>query len=50
MPFGLTNALAFMQALVNDILKEFLNQFCIIYLNDILIYSETKEQHIRHIK
>jgi Reverse transcriptase (RNA-dependent DNA polymerase) len=43
MPFGLTNALASMQALVNDVLKEFLDQFCVTYLDDILIYLEIKE-------
>jgi Reverse transcriptase (RNA-dependent DNA polymerase) len=50
MPFGLTNAPASMQALVNDVLREFLDQFCVAYLDDILIYSETKEQHIGHVK
>jgi hypothetical protein len=50
MPFGLTNAPASMQSLVNDVLREFLDQFCVAYLNDILIYSETKEQHIGHVK
>jgi hypothetical protein len=50
MLFSLINALTFMQALINDVLREFLDQFYVIYLNDILIYLETKEQHIRHIK
>jgi hypothetical protein len=50
MPFSLTNAPASMQALVNDVLREFLDQFYVAYLDDILIYLETKEQHIRHVK
>jgi hypothetical protein len=50
MPFSLTNASVFMQFLINDVLKEFLDQFYITYLNDILIYLETKEQHIKYIK
>jgi hypothetical protein len=50
MLFELINASIFMQALVNNILREFLDQFYVIYLDDILIYLETKEQHIRHIK
>jgi transposase InsO family protein len=50
MPFGLTNAPASMQALVNDVLREFLDEFCVVYLDDILIYSEDKEQHIGHVK
>jgi Reverse transcriptase (RNA-dependent DNA polymerase) len=50
MLFSLINALASMQALINDVLREFLDQFYVTYLDDILIYLETKEQHIRHIK
>jgi Reverse transcriptase (RNA-dependent DNA polymerase) len=50
MLFSLTNAPASMQALVNDVLREFLDQFCVTYLDDILIYLETKEQHIEHVK
>ena len=46
MPFGLTNAPATMQALVNDVLREYLNVFCVAYLDDILIYSKTLEEHI----
>jgi hypothetical protein len=43
MLFRLTNASAFMQSLVNNVLREFLDQFYVIYLDDILIYLETKE-------
>jgi Reverse transcriptase (RNA-dependent DNA polymerase) len=50
MLFGLTNAPAFMQSLINDVLREFLDQFYVTYLDDILIYLETKEQHIRYVK
>lgn len=39
MPFGLTNATAVFQALVNDILRDFLNRFVFIYLDDILVFS-----------
>lgn len=48
MPFDPTNALAIFHALVNDILKDSLNVF--VYLDDILIYNKTKEQHIQHVK
>jgi len=37
MPFGLTNALATAQRFVNNTLQEFLDQFCVCYINDILI-------------
>ena len=50
MPFGLTNAPATCQALVNDTIREHLDQTAIAYLDDILIYSERKEEHIRHVQ
>ena len=46
MSFGLMNALALFQAYINDILCEFLNQFCIAYLNDILIYFDTYKEYV----
>ena len=50
LPFGLTNAPATFMTLMNDIFREYLDQFVVIYLDDILIYSKTKEGHIQHIK
>jgi hypothetical protein len=50
MPFGLTNAPATMQELVNDTLREYLDKFCVAYLDDILIYSNNKEEHVGHVK
>ena len=49
MPFGLTNAPASCQRYVNDTLREFLDIFCVCYLDDILIYSETLEEHHRQV-
>ena len=49
MPFGLTNAPATAQRFINDTLREFLNQFYVIYIDDILIYSETKKEHQEHV-
>ena len=50
MPFGLTNAPATFQRFINDILIEHLDDFYSAYLDDILIYSETPEEHEIHVK
>ena len=49
MPFGLTNAPATFQAFINNVLREYLDVFVTAYLDDILIYSETYEEHIIHV-
>lgn len=50
MPFGLTGAPATFQRFINDSLREYLDQFCSAYLDDILIYSKTREEHIVHVR
>ena len=50
MPMGLTNTPATFQRLVNNTLHEYLDIFYVAYLNDFLIYSKTKEEHIEHVK
>ena len=50
MLFELTNASTTFQKIINDILREYLNKFVIIYLNDILIYFETLKKHVDHVK
>ena len=49
MLFGLTNVLIIYQALINNILKEYLNDFIVTYLNNIFIYSKTKTKYKEYI-
>ena len=49
MPFGLCNAPATFQAFINEVLREYLDVFCSAYLDDILVYSDSKEEHIQHV-
>ena len=50
MPFGLNNAPAVFWALVNGLLWDMLNKFVFVYLDDILIFSKTREEHVHHIQ
>ena len=46
MPFGLVNAPATFQTMMTEILQWFQDQGVVLYINDILIYAETREEHI----
>jgi hypothetical protein len=50
MPFGLTNAPASCQQFVNDTLREYLDIFCAVYIDDILIYSKSRKEHKEHVR
>jgi len=49
MPFGLTNTPADFQRFINETLAPFLDHFTSAYLDDILIYSDTMEEHTQHV-
>ena len=49
MPFGLTNAPATFQTMMNAILQPYLDQFVVVYLDDIVVFSDSDEEHEEHI-
>jgi hypothetical protein len=50
MYFGLTNTLAYFMYLMNKVLMEYLDKFVLVFINDILIFSKTEEEHKKHLR
>jgi len=50
MQFRFTNALVIFQRQINSVLREHLNKFVMAYLNNIIIYLNSEEEHKKHVK
>jgi hypothetical protein len=49
MSFGLTNALAYVMYLMNKVFMEYLDRFVVVFIDDILVYSRSEEEHEGHL-
>jgi hypothetical protein len=49
-PFGLSNAPTIFMCLMNGVFREYLDKFVIVFLDDILVYSKSEEEHEKHLR
>ena len=50
LPFRLTDAVAFFVDLMNRVFKSYLDKFVVVFIDDILVYSRSKEEHAKHLR
>ena len=50
LPYGLANAPSVFQSFVNEVLRDMLHRFVVVYIDDILIYSDNVQDHVKHVK
>jgi hypothetical protein len=50
MSFGLTNALTYFMYLMNKVFMEYLDKFVVVFIDDILVYSRSEEEHEEHLR
>ncbi|CAI7839812.1 unnamed protein product, partial [Closterium sp. NIES-53] len=50
LPFGLTNAPATLQGMMQSIFSDFIDKFLVVFIDDLLVYSRTREEHLKHLE
>jgi hypothetical protein len=50
MSFGLTNALTYFMYLMNKVFMDYLDKFVVVFIDDILVYSRSEEEHEEHLR
>ena len=50
MSFGLTNATTFFMYLMNSVFMNYLDKFVVVFIDDILVYSQNEEEHEEHLR
>jgi len=49
MPFGLKQAPGWFQLLMNEVLRPVIGRICVVYLDDVIIYSKTLDEHVKNV-
>jgi hypothetical protein len=50
MSFGLTNVSAYFMYLMNSVFMDYLDKFVVIFIDDILVYSQNEQEHVEHLR